>query len=93
LLFRERKKKKVTLYSDCCGCKGCVSINTAGTWSEEALTILYMGRRLDCRDSDTLTLKFHIVSDKIFSQNASKDEELENQSPGTAGGYHTQIIG
>ena len=52
-----------------------------------------MGRRLDCRDSDTLTLKFHIVSDKIFSQNASKDEELENQSPGTAGGYHTQIIG
>lgn len=47
LTLREEKKKKINLYSDYRGSKGCVSINIAGPWSKEAVMIFYMGGLLD----------------------------------------------
>lgn len=90
----ERKKKKETLYSDCCGSKGCVSINIAGPWSKWFNDFIYGRTPRQERFRDPHLKISHSLWQNVLMDNvnSSKDEELKNYSPNTTVGYHTGII-
>lgn len=79
---REKKKKKLTLYSDCCGSKDCVNYNIAGPWSKAALMIFYMAgltARLERFWDPHLKISRSLWQNVLTDYgNSSESEELEN---------------